>query len=103
MNGFRERDFTMREQVKSSQAYIVVGIDHPLIENIYEILKCGEMEKGDWRKGDISFEQWNNPKVEYLIINFDEPYAEDIRIELEAWQRDNQSVSDPGDHDLLYI
>ena len=90
----------MIEQFKSSQAYIAVGIDHPLIENIYAILKRGEMDKGDWQKGDISFEQWNNPKVEYLIINFDEPYAEDVKKELEVWQQNNQSIPDQGERDL---
>lgn len=44
--------------MKPGNRYIIVNIDEPYAEEIYEVLKRGQEDKGEWPEGDISFEEW---------------------------------------------
>ena len=48
----------MLKNLKLGNRYIIVNIDEPYAEQIYEILKQGQQAKDDWPEGDISFEEW---------------------------------------------
>ena len=48
----------MLKEMKPGREYFIINIDEPYAEDLYEILKKGQMEKGEWPEGDISFEQW---------------------------------------------
>lgn len=38
--------------------YFVINIDEPYAKVIYEVLKAGQIAKGQWPEGDITFEEW---------------------------------------------
>jgi hypothetical protein len=38
--------------------YFIINIDEPYAEEIYEVLRRGQIVKGEWPEGDISFEEW---------------------------------------------
>lgn len=44
--------------MKPGNRYIIVNIDEPYAEEIYEILKRGQQDKDDWPEGAISFREW---------------------------------------------
>lgn len=44
--------------MKPGHCYFIINIDEPYAEDIYKLLKHGQMEKGEWAEGDISFEEW---------------------------------------------
>jgi hypothetical protein len=44
--------------MKPGHCYFIINIDEPYAEDIYKLLKHGQMEKGEWEEGDISFEEW---------------------------------------------
>jgi hypothetical protein len=46
------------KQIKPGRKYFIINIDEPYAEQIYETLKRGQMAKGHWPEGDISFEEW---------------------------------------------
>ena len=46
----------MLKQLKPGRTYFIINTDEPYAEEIYEILKKGQMEKNEWPEGDISFE-----------------------------------------------
>jgi len=48
----------MLKEMKPENRYFVINIDEPYAEKIYEILKAGQMKKGEWPEGDISFNAW---------------------------------------------
>lgn len=48
----------MLKQMKSGRKYFVINIDEPYAEKIYQVLKEGQIEKGQWPEGDITFEEW---------------------------------------------
>lgn len=48
----------MLKEMKSGRKYFIINIDEPYAEKIYEALKAGQMAKGEWPEGDISFEEW---------------------------------------------
>jgi rubrerythrin len=48
----------MLKNMKPNNRYIIVNIDEPYAEEIYEILKKGQLEKEDWPEGDLSFAEW---------------------------------------------
>lgn len=48
----------MLKPIKTGREYMFINIDEPYAEEIYEILKRGQMAKGEWPEGDISFEEW---------------------------------------------
>lgn len=48
----------MRKTMKPEHDYFVINIDEPYAEQIYEVLKAGQMAKGQWPEGDITFEEW---------------------------------------------
>jgi hypothetical protein len=43
---------------QNENEYFIINIDEPYAEDIFEILKRGQMAKGEWPEGDISFEEW---------------------------------------------
>jgi hypothetical protein len=48
----------LSKKEKPGRNYIVINTDEPYAEKIYEILKRGQISKGKWPEGDISFEEW---------------------------------------------
>lgn len=44
--------------MRPGRRYIIINIDEPYAEEVYKILKKGQMKKGEWPEGDISFEEW---------------------------------------------
>lgn len=48
----------MRKILKPGRRYFIINIDEPYAEDIYKVLKKGQMKKGEWPEGNISFEEW---------------------------------------------
>ena len=48
----------MRKKMKPGRRYFIINIDEPYAEEIYQVLKRGQMAKGEWPEGDITFEEW---------------------------------------------
>ena len=50
----------MLKQLKPGHYYIVINLDEPYAEDVYEVLKYGQMQKGEdaWPEGDIDYLQW---------------------------------------------
>ena len=48
----------MRKTMKPGRRYFIINIDEPYAEDIYKVLKKGQMKKGQWPEGDISFKEW---------------------------------------------
>ncbi len=48
----------MRKNMKPGRRYFIINLDEPYAEEIYKVLKKGQMNKGEWPEGDISFEEW---------------------------------------------
>lgn len=48
----------MLKDMKPGNEYFIINIDEPYAEQIYEVLKAGQMAKGEWPEGDISFQEW---------------------------------------------
>lgn len=48
----------MRKTMKPGREYFIINIREPYAPEIYEILKRGQMAKGEWPEGDITFEEW---------------------------------------------
>ncbi len=54
----------MRKSMKPGRKYFIINIDEPYAEEIFEVLKRGQMAKGKWPEGDISFEAWKQQTFE---------------------------------------
>lgn len=48
----------MYKTMKPGHRYFIINIDEPYAKAIYEVLKAGQMAKGQWPEGDIPFETW---------------------------------------------
>ena len=48
----------MRKWIKPGRRYFIINIDEPYAEEIFKVLKRGQMKKGQWPEGNISFEEW---------------------------------------------
>ena len=48
----------MLKTIKPGNEYFIINIDEPYAEEIFEVLKRGQMAKGEWPEGNISFEVW---------------------------------------------
>jgi hypothetical protein len=48
----------MLKDMKPGREYFIINIDEPYAAEIFEVLKRGQMAKGEWPEGDISFEEW---------------------------------------------
>lgn len=48
----------MKKYMKPEEKYFIININEPYAEEVYEVLKKGQQEKGKWPEGDISFEEW---------------------------------------------
>jgi len=48
----------MKKWMKPGNKYFIINIDEPYAEKIYQVLKEGQIAKGEWPEGDISFEEW---------------------------------------------
>jgi hypothetical protein len=48
----------MSKKAKPGKNYFVINTDELYAEKIYDVLKKGQMAKGKWPEGDISFEEW---------------------------------------------
>ena len=62
----------MTKEMKPGNKYFIINIDEPYAGKIYEILKSGQMKKGEWPEGDISFEEW---KEQTFPIDFSTRYS----------------------------
>ena len=48
----------MLKEIKDGNEYFIINIDEPYAKEIFEVLKRGQMAKGQWPEGDITFEEW---------------------------------------------
>lgn len=46
------------KSMKPGRKYFIINIDEPYAEEIYEVLKRGQIAKGEWPEGDMSFAEW---------------------------------------------
>ena len=44
--------------MEPGRKYFIINIDEPYAEEIFKILKKGQIKKGEWPEGNISFEEW---------------------------------------------
>lgn len=63
----------MRKQIKPGRRYFIINLDEPYAPEIYEVLRRGQIAKGEWPEGDISFKEWE-----------DQTFADDD----ESWARE---------------
>ncbi len=61
----------MQNKFKPHHLYFVINVDEPYAIDIYELLKKGQMQKGDWPEGDISFIEW----IYQNSLNFQDAYS----------------------------
>lgn len=45
-------------EMKPGEEYFVINIDEPYAEEIFEVLKRGQIAKDKWPEGDITFKEW---------------------------------------------
>lgn len=62
----------MLKPMKPGRNYMIINIDEPYAEQVYEILKAGQMAKGEWPEGDITFEEWKK-------LTFKDFYCESLK------------------------
>jgi hypothetical protein len=48
----------MHKIMKPGRKYFVINTDEPYASDVYAILKNGQLAKGAWPEGDITFEEW---------------------------------------------
>ena len=48
----------MLKEMKPENRYMIINIDESYAKEVYEILKAGQIEKGEWPEGNISFDEW---------------------------------------------
>ncbi len=48
----------MQKKMKPGRRYFIINIDEPYAEQIFEVLKWGQMSQNKWPEGDISFSEW---------------------------------------------
>jgi len=48
----------MLKIMKPGRKYFIINLDEPYAEEIYQVLKAGQIAKGEWPEGDITFEEW---------------------------------------------
>lgn len=46
------------DQDGKDRRYFVINIDEPYAEEIFEVFKRGQIAKGEWPEGDVTFEEW---------------------------------------------
>ena len=44
--------------IKANNKRFVINIDEAYARDIYEVLKAGQIAKGEWPEGDMSFDEW---------------------------------------------
>lgn len=49
---------SMKKVMKEGRKYLFVNIDEPYAKAIFEVMKAGEIAKGKWVEGGISFKEW---------------------------------------------
>ncbi|MFA5866893.1 MAG: hypothetical protein WC891_02890 [Actinomycetota bacterium] len=48
----------MLKQMKPGRNYFIIKIDEPYAWKVFDVLKAGQIKKGEWPEGDITFEEW---------------------------------------------
>ncbi|MGE4552848.1 MAG: helix-turn-helix domain-containing protein [Desulfovibrionaceae bacterium] len=48
----------MQKQMKPGRRYFLINVDEPYAPEVYEALKRGQMAKGEWPEGDVTFAEW---------------------------------------------
>lgn len=56
----------MEKPMKPGRKYFIINIDEPYAEKIYQALKDGQIAKGEWPEGDISFEGWKKQTFAHI-------------------------------------
>lgn len=56
----------MLKTIKPGRKYFIINLDEPYAEKIFQVLKEGQMEKGEWPEGDISFKEWKEQTFKQL-------------------------------------
>lgn len=71
----------MLKRIRPGRKYIIINIDEPYAEEAYKILKKGQMKKGEWPEGDISFEEWK--KLTWSSIDTSQKRSVNDRVQIE--------------------
>lgn len=50
---------------KTGRNYFTINIDEPYALQIYETMKKGEIDKGTWTEGNISFDEWKTANFSF--------------------------------------
>ncbi len=74
----------MLKAMKPGRRYFIINIDEPYAEKIFEILKQGQIDKGEWLEGDISFEEW---KKQTFGVVYEDELPEMTDEEYDAWHK----------------
>ena len=59
----------MLKTMKPGRKYFIVNLDEPYAEELYEVLKRGQIAKGEWPEGDISFAEWEEQTFREVDTN----------------------------------
>ena len=61
----KNSDDELTINIKPNKKYIVVNVDEPYAENIFNVLRDGEKEKGNWKNEPETFKEWLELEDEY--------------------------------------
>jgi len=94
-------------RMKEGREYFIINIDEQYAPEIYKILKRGQMVKGDWPEGDITFEQWKliafqketfempaSGVFETVVLGFVERFVKPVFYNVEATLSVEETISD---------
>lgn len=57
----------MLKKMKPGRNYILINVDEPYAEAAFNVLKAGQMAKGEWPEGDIGFLEWKDRTFHFEI------------------------------------
>lgn len=81
----------MLKRIRPGRKYIIINIDEPYAEEVYKILKKGQMKKGEWPEGDISFEEWK--KLTWSSIDTSQKRSINDRVQIEKEATTKKAMS----------
>jgi hypothetical protein len=92
----------MEKHMKHGRRYFIINIDEPYAEKIYQVLKEGQIAKGEWPEGDISFEEWQHQTFDYEKIEYMGSDIETVVTNLFHYRRRGELAYTEFNGHLLY-
>jgi hypothetical protein len=86
----------MRKTMKPGRKYFIINIDEPYAPEIYEVLKRGQMEKGEWPEGNIDFEEWTRQTFGCALPQTEELDWEKAEEHLSLCEKAYAKIGSPG-------